>query len=520
MAAAEDASLKRLKERCDQAYSREGHRKRFTDDLYRYVIPWRQPADAIGQGASRTGEIYDTTAPTAAFRFAGRMQRDLTPPFQPWFNLKPGPFISEDAARKKLTEELSQIAEIVKGMIRGSNFDLASHEMYMDLFGGQAAVLMLETDQMPFVEYFVVPESEVAVKTNGLGKKTGIYWKTKIPAGDLEGMWIGAKLQDRELIKTAKDRPEERVEIVQASEYNRHAKRWDFTVYWTGGKTTIATRSTKLCPWLTPSFYRVPGQDKGIGPGLITMGATKTANKVREFTLKGAAFALLGLWTYRNDGVFNPATSPMLPGAFWKVQANAGPFGPSIQRQEVPQNFDVSMFTLEDLRNEIKQGTFDDTLPPEGASVKSPTEILERMKRLVSDLAGAYGRLNRELVTPVVAFNIDVASRKFSNFPRVDIDELMISMEIVSPIAFNDMIAAIEATIKWLELMLATGGLEIVMLNARVETLFADLGRMLGVPEKHIRSDEEKNKLQEVAAAMAAQQQRADQAAALAKATK
>jgi hypothetical protein len=518
--AAEPAELKRLKKRCDDAYTRESHRKRFTDDLYRYVIPWRQHAEAIGQGAARTAEIYDTTAPTAAFRFAGRMQRDLTPPFQSWFNLKPGPFITDTAQKKKLTEELEPIAQLVKGMIRGSNFDLSSHELYMELFGGQAAMLMLEIDEMPFVRFYVVPETQVAMKTDGFGTKTGVYWKTKVPAGDIEGHWQDAKIADKELAKLAKEKPEEPVELVQASEFNRATKRWDFTVYWPTGKTTIATKSTRLCPWLTPSFYRVPGEDKGIGPGLITMGATKTANKAREFALKAAAFALLGLWTYRNDGVFNQATSPMLPGAFWKVQANDGPFGPSITRLDTPRNFDVSMFVLEDLRNEIKQGSFDDTLPPDSGSVRSPTEILERMKRLVSDLAGAYGRLNRELVTPIVAFLIDIASRRFPNFPKLDIDELLISIEIVSPIAFNDMIASIEATIRWLELMLSTGGMEVVMLNARIETLFADLGRMLGVPEKHIRSDDEKRELQEVAAAMMAQQQQNENAVAAAKTAK
>jgi hypothetical protein len=511
--AAESQELKRLKARCDEAYTNEGYRKRFTDDLYRYVIPWRQHASAIGQGAARTAEIYDTTAPTAAFRFAGRMQRDLTPPFQSWFNLAPGPFITDDDRKKKLKEELVGISAIAKGMIRGSNFDLASHEMYLEIFGGQAAVLMLETDEMPFIEFHVVPEALVAMRSNGLGKKTGIYWKSKFPAGDLEGMWKGAKLLDKELIKTAEKTPDEKVEIVQATEFNRKTKQWDFTVYWTGGKSVIAQLTTKLCPWLTPSFYRVPGEDKGVGPGLITMGATKTANKAREFSLKAAAFALLGLWMYRNDGVFNPATSPLLPGNFWKVQSTGGPFGPSVERLDTPRNFDVSMFVLEDLRNEIKQGSFDDTLPPDSGSVRSPTEILERMKRLVSDLAGAYGRLNRELITPIVAFVLDIARRRFPNFPQIDIDELLISIEIVSPIAFNDMVAAIEATIRWIELMMMTGGLELVALTARIEKLFADIGRMLGVPEEWIRSDAEKKQIQEMVAKMVAASQQQPAAA-------
>ena len=512
--AAEAPELKRLKKRVDDAYQRNGYYQRYTDDLYDYVIPWRQPSAEIGQGAPRTDKIYDTTASTAAFRFAGRLQRDLTPPFQTWFELKAGPFLPDGQEKKKLSEDLENISKIIAGMIHASNFDLSVHEMYLDLFAGQGAMLMLETDRFPFIEYFAVPQSQVALRSNGRGFNAGIYWKSKFPAGDLTSMWRDVEILDKDLQRKIERTPEELVEVVQASEYDQAGNKWKFTVYPKDGKTILHESETKLSPWLIPGFYKVPGQDKGIGPGLITMGATKTANKAREFSLKAAAFALLGLWAYRNDGVFNPATSPMLPGAMWKVQSTGGAFGPSLTKLPVPENFDVSMFVLEDLRNEIKQGTFDDTLPPEGATVKSPTEIIERMKRLAADLSGAYGRLNRDLVKPVVLYNIDVASRRLPGFPRIDIDELLIRMEITSPIARGDQAASVEADVRWLELLNAFGGKEMMMLAARVERMFPDIGKRLGVSELNIRSDAEKQAIQQVIAGIIASQQQQQPAAA------
>lgn len=505
----ESDALKRLKKRVDDAYTRNQHHQRYTDDLYDYVIPWRQPASEIGAGAPRTDKIYDTTAPNAAFRFAGRMQRDLTPPFQTWFELKAGPYLREGDQKKKLSEDLKNYTAVVAGMIHASNFDLASHEMYIDLFAGQGAMLMLETDRFPFLEYIAVPQSEIALRSNGRGTTIGIYWRSKFPAGELEGMWKAARILDEDLAKKAKDSPEEPVEIVQASEYDRKADRWRFTVYAKDCKTTIHESDTKLSPWLVPGFYRVPGQEKGIGPGLIVMGATKTANKAREFSLKAAAFALLGLWQYRNDGVFNPATSPLLPGAMWKVQSTGGAFGPSISRLPVPENFDVSMFVLEDLRQEIKQGTFDDTLPPDAGPVRSPTEILERMKRLAQDLSGAYGRLVRDYIRPIVLYNIDVAARRGMLPGPIDIDELLVAMEISSPIARGDQAASIEAEVRWLELLMAFGGRELMLMEARTENLFQDMGRRLGVNPQNMRSDMEKKQLQQAIAAMIAAQQQA-----------
>ena len=507
----EAPELKRLKKRVADAYTRNQHYQRYTDDLYDYVIPWRQPAGEIGPGAPRTDKIYDTTAPTAAFRFAGRMQRDLTPPFQTWFELKAGPFLPENDHKKKFSEDLKSYTAVVAGMIHASNFDLASHEMYLDLFAGQGAMLMLETDRFPFIEYVAVPQSEIALRSNGRGTTVGIYWKSKFPAGELEGMWRKAKILDEDLARKAKETPDDPVEVVQASEYDRRRDRWDFTVYACDGKTTIHTSHTRLTPWVVPGFYRVPGQEKGVGPGLIVMGATKTANKAREFALKAAAFALLGLWQYRNDGVFNPATSPLLPGAMWKVQSTGGAFGPSISRLPVPENFDVSMFVLDDLRQEIKQGTFDDTLPPDAGPVRSPTEILERMKRLAADLSGAYGRLVREYIRPIVLYNIDVASRRKILPGPVDIDELLVAMEITSPIARGDQAASIEADVRWLELLAAFGGRELMMMEARTEAMFPDIGRRLGVSPLNMRSDREKKQLQQAIAAMIAAQQQQQQ---------
>ncbi|TIT53364.1 MAG: hypothetical protein E5W72_07180 [Mesorhizobium sp.] len=82
-------------------------------------------------------------------------------------------------------------------------------------------------------------------------------------------------------------------------------------------------------------------------------------------------------------------------------------------------------------------------------------------------------------------------------------------MEITSPIARGDQAASVEADVRWLELLNAFGGQQMMMLVARVERLLPDIGKRLGVSELNIRSDEEKAKIQQVIAGMIAQQQQA-----------
>src|SRR3546814_6808214 len=51
----------------------------------------------------------------------------------------------------------------------------------------------------------------------------------------------------------------------------------------------------------------------------------KTANKVVELILKNASIAVTGIWQADDDGVLNPATVRLVPGAIIpKAQGSAG----------------------------------------------------------------------------------------------------------------------------------------------------------------------------------------------------
>jgi hypothetical protein len=74
---------------------------------------------------------------------------------------------------------------------------------------------------------------------------------------------------------------------------------------------------------------------------MLALPFIKTTNKARDLALKAAAFATLGLWMSRNDGVFNPDNARLIPGGFWSVRATGGPLGASIAKLPVPENFDI-----------------------------------------------------------------------------------------------------------------------------------------------------------------------------------
>lgn len=479
------------------------------DDLHAYVLPYRAPRGHREAGAQRVDKIFDSTAPKAAFRFAGRMQNDVTPDFQNFFELKLGPAATgTDDQKKSVNALLETASHIVIATLQASGFAVAAHEMYTDLFGGTGAMLMLE-DEDDVVQFISVPFAEVALKENGRGKVVGVYWQRDFEAGDLPDGWDKTTLS-KELADLAEAKPSEIVKIMQACEYNRKTKRWDFVVFVADDAEKhgqLHHSEHRTSPWLTPRFYKVPGEVQGRGPGMLGLPTVKTLNRVTELSLQAALFAILGLWTVRNDGVFNPKTARMVPGGLLKVQSNGGPMGPTLQRLETPGRFDVANLVLEDLRANAKQAMFDDTLPPDTGAVRSATEIVERLKRLNQDLSGAYSRLVLEIVRPLVQRMLDILGRRGVLPDGLNIDQLLMQISIVAPIARGQQAQDVSNIVEWLEIIMALGGQEGLMLNAKVEKIFTDIGRKLGVSESYMRSDEEKSAIQQMVAQIMARSQ-------------
>lgn len=508
--------LKRIAERSDRAFEDCRPARQQMEELYEYVLPYRAPKGSrAANSESRTDRIFDSTASKAAFRFAGRMSQDVTP--NRFFDLKVGPFLTiggqmPTADQKQAIEkDLALVTEKVNAVLEGNDFAVAAGEMYLDLFGGTGALLMPQSKR-DVLKFTAVPVGEIALEEDGLGKVNGIHWPKEYQAQNLKALWPDATLSER-LEKLVKDSPAEPVKVLQSTVFDDASGRWLFYAFQPDHleDAPLHASQERTCPWLTPRFYKVPGEAMGRGPGMIGLATAKTLNKVTELTIKAAAFAVLGLWIYKNDRVFNPKTAKMRPGAMWAVGSTGGSMGASLQRLEVPGRFDVSNLILQDLREAVKQAMLDDTLPPDSGAVRSATEIVERMKRLSADLSGAYSRLVLEIARPLVQRVIDVLHARNLIATKLEIDQLLFKVEISAPIAKQRQAQDVSSIVEWLQIILSLGGQEAMMLTAVVESVFADIGRKMGVPEKLIRSERDKAKLQQLVAQTILAQQAAAQ---------
>lgn len=519
------SDTKKILARAGKAYDDRRNWAQLYDEVYTYCIPGRRPIMKQQGDTTKTRQgsgmdrVFDATATKAAFRFAGRMSRDVTPPFQKHADLKVGPALAAEVRKiagednykdeiKKIEVDLEDASAKGHAILERAMFALAADEMYLDLFGGQGALLMLE-DEDEIAQFVAVAVGEIALREDGMGRVRGIYWEKDYRAGDIPGQWPKAKLPD-DIKKIIDDDEEKPVPIMQATEYDHATKRWCHYVLLKDkpeAKPIAETEGMLACPWLTPRFWKMPDEAMGRGPGMAALPTIKTLNKTTELTLKAAAFAVLGLWTYRNDRVFNPKTARMYPGAMWAVSSNGGPQGPALQRQEMPGRFDVSNIINQDLREQVKQITFDDALPPDSGAVRSATEIVERMKRLMSDLAGAYPRLLLEIIVPLWQWLLDVMYRRGLIKFKVPVDQLVLKVQISSPIARAQAAQDVSQIVEYLQIMISLFGMEGTALVAKIEDMGGEIGKMMGISPSLLRDAGERKALQQMIAQLIAAMQ-------------
>ena len=300
-----------------------------------------------------------------------------------------------------------------------------------------------------------------------------------------------------DFLDALRDKPETRFTLCQDVVLDRSVTPhvWRYTAYLDKGEVAIRTANYRTCPWLVPRYWRVPGETFGRGPIMVALPALKTLNKTQELTLRAAALAILGVYTQIDDGVFNPDTARLTPGALWKVARNGGVLGPSIQKLDVPGRFDVSNIVLADQRQQAQRAMLDEGLPPEAGGVRSALEIAERMKNLAANHIGAYARHVAEIIVPAVRRVIDILDTKRLLDTKLPLDQLLTQVKVTSPMAAALKADMVKRQVEWVQLTGALGGPQAQAMVAKLELMMADIGHDLGIPAKYINTVDEKTQL-------------------------
>lgn len=450
-------------------------------DAYEFALPQRQLYgywEGNSVGNKKMARVFDSTAINSTQRFANRLQSGIFPPQRKWSRLEPGLDIPQDK-KTQAQSILDLYNEKMFSVIKQSNFDIAIGEFLLDLSVGTACMLVQPGDDVSPINFIPVPMFLVAYEEGANGMVDKIYRRMRMKAESITQQWRDATIPES-LANRIDSKPTDEVELLEATVYDDDQGDWCYHVIDKVSKEEIVYRRMKSSPWVISRYMKVAGEIYGRGPLLTALPDIKTLNKTLELLLKNASLAVAGVYTAADDGVLNPQTVRITPGAIIPVARNGGPQGESLRALPRAGDFNVSQIVINDLRQNIKRTLLDESLPPDNMSARSATEVVERMKELAQNLGSAFGRLINETMIPLVSRILQVMDERGLIDLPLRVNGLEVKVSPVAPLAMAQNMEEVNSVMQFMQITASLGN-EGAM-AVRTGDLIDYLGDKLGVP--------------------------------------
>ncbi len=499
--------------RSEKAHARKLNWRNIYQECYEYALPQRNLYDGAYEGGvsgqKKMQKIFDSTAIHSTQRFANRMQSGLFPPYGRWMRLEPGTDIPLER-RIQVQAALDIYGDKFFSVIRQSNFDLAMGEFLLDITVGTACMMIQPGDKSMPVRFTPVPEYLVAFEEGADGVPQNVFRKMKLKVEAIKQTWPDADLTPQ-LKRMLETKPTEECELLEATLYLAKEDRWQYTVLHAKEKEPVVDRVMDFSPWVISRYMKLAGEAYGRGPLVSALPDIKTLNKTKELLLKNASLAIAGVYTAADDGVLNPQTIRIVPGAIIPVARNGGPQGESLRPLPRSGDFNVTQLVINDLQMGIKKMLLDDSLPPDNMSARSATEIAERMKELATNLGSAFGRLITETMVPIVAKTLAIMDADGMIDLPLQVNGLEVKVVPISPIAQAQSMGDIEKTLQWFQITQQLGPEAAV--SAKPSEIADFIADSLGIPARVRATPEEREEKLQAMQQQAAMMQMAQAAA-------
>ncbi|PZQ48704.1 MAG: phage tail protein [Micavibrio aeruginosavorus] len=483
-ALAEPKDYAPLIRRYEQAKQRRSNWETTWQECYDYTLPQSADFTQINQpGRIRTDRLYDGTALDAVDQLAASLLGHLTPPWTQWFGFKPGPDLS-DAEAQSLSPVLENAARIMQAHFDRSNFSVEMHQCFLDLVvGGTAALYFEEAEPGAFsaFKFSSVPLADIILEEGDAGFLDGSFRQLKLTLGQIAERYPDAQIPS-DIARDAERDPQSRFTVLESILPDKGAYSYAALLTEKGPAVELSSGRFSSSPCIAFRWMKSPGEMYGRSPVMKALPDIKTANKVVELILKNASIAVTGIWQADDDGVLNPANIELVPGSIIpKAVGSAG-----LKPLEMPGRFDVSQLILEDLRSRIRHALLIDKLGQVDGKRMTAAEVAERSGEMALLLGATYGRLQSELLTPMIRRAYAILRRR-GEIPDIALDGRFVSLDYRAPLARAQAQRNIQTIANWMSTTLGMGTEAASVVDIPRAARF--LGEALGVPSDLIRKD-------------------------------
>ncbi len=484
------ANIQSLYQSYQQALAERSNWESVWQECYTYALPTRETTFA--PSSNKISSLYDATAMDATDHLAALMLSELTPPWVEWFHLTAGTELS-DGEKIQIAPSLNKISKTLQMHLDRSNFSTEIHQCYLDLVTVGTACLLFEEAPIgsnSAFKFTAVPLNEICLAEGPNGRLDKVFRTFQMD----ETSFI-AKFGIQKLPKRDSD-DHSPLHVIEAL-IPRAKGGYDYIAFLDPNSQSIPSDDTQESPFLLRETYyttspfiafrwlKAPGETYGRSPVMKALPDIKTANKVVELILKNATIAVTGIWLAEDDGVLNPANINLTPGAI--IPKAVGSKG--LTPLESPGKFDVSQLVIKDLRERIRHALLGDKLGTVCDEMKmTATEVLERTEEMIRVLGATYGRLQSELLTPLIERAVNIL-RKRGEIHEIFLDGRLLNITYKSPRAENQAKKEAQNALAWLTAVGSIGQEALNKMN--VPEVLKWLTEKMGLPANFIQKSDE-----------------------------
>ena len=403
-------------------------------ECYEFALPQRE--GSLSGNVSLSDKLFDGTAPDCVEQLSASIFSELTPSWSKWFDLQIGNDIDEKDGQ--IIGDLDNISNLINTHLNQSTFSVEIHQCFLDLVTVGTGCLLFEEARIgerSAFHFTAIPLSEIYVDEGYTGRLDTTFRNTSQSLSSL--IYRFDILKDVHLDKSIN--PDAvMVSIVEAVIPNVNGG-YDYTAFVEKDSEGIFENQEffvlkkgffETSPFITFRWLKAPGEVYGRSPVMKALPDIKTTNKVVELILKNATIAVTGIWQAEDDGVLNPANIRLVPGTI--IPKAVGSKG--LTPLQAGGDFDVSQLILDDLRSRIRHALLNDKLGQVQTTRMSATEVLERSAQMVRILGATYGRLQTELLTPLIERCLNILKRR-GEIPALFLEGHLMNISYQSPVS-------------------------------------------------------------------------------------
>ena len=509
---AQTDKAKNLLKRFDRLKSQRQNWESHWQEVADYMQPRKADVTKTrSRGDKRTELIFDSSPLQSVELLAASLHGMLTNPSTPWFSLR---FKEEDMEFEDEAKEwLESATETMYAAFNKSNFQQEIFELYHDLITFGTAAMFIEEDDEDILKFSTRHINEIFIAENEKGRIDTVFRKFKLSAraaiqkfGDVSA----------NIATVAKKDPYEEIEILHAvyprSDFNpkkQDKQNMPFESVYLDASSgdELSVSGFREFPFVVPRYLKASHEIYGRSPAMTALPDVKMLNEMSKTTIKSAQKQVDPPLLVPDDGFILPVRT--VPGGLNFYRAGTRD---RIEPLNIGANTPLGLNMEEQRRNSIRNAFYVNQLMMQQGPQMTATEVIQRNEEKMRLLGPVLGRLQSELLKPLIdrTFNIILRKNLFRPAPEF-LSGKDIEIEYVSPLAKAQKSSELQSIMRAIEIMGSLSNVAPVFDHINMDKLVRHLADIVGVPQKVLKPQSQLNAERQQAQAQQEQMQQMQQ---------